>query len=314
MNKILIFLFILLILYLLSKKNKKKIYENLEVENSLTREWHDSNEQCLKKNNHNCEENLDCIWDNNLDNCISRNSKACETYNNNYLDSNPYQKKIHCQKMGCNLINLENGKTKCVNNIYNNHHEYCQDVFNKNECVNKNECKWVNLKCIPKNMNYNSICKKLNTPEFLLTNLCKKENNKNNQNCYVEVQRDVNDKIIPFTGITEFKKRKCQEEGCKTINIKNNDQNLCVSKDFKNEEDVCLNYYKDEKVSFSKCKEIGCNYYPNLNKEFNGICFSKELSNKNNNSINTKILCNSIKNSRFCNDIGCTFENSKCKN
>lgn len=312
MNKILIFLFVLLILFLLS--TKKTVYENLEIENSLTREWDDPNQECLKKNYDTCENSLDCIWDNNLNNCINRNSKICDSYNNNYLDSNPYQKKIYCQKMGCNLINLENGKTKCVNNIYNNHHEYCQDIFNKIDCVDKNECKWINLKCLPKNMNFNSTCRKLNTQEFLLESLCKKDINKNKQNCYVEAKRDFNDKIIPFTGISEFKKRMCQAEGCKTINIKNNNQNLCVSKEFEDEEDVCLNYYNGEKVSFSKCKEIGCNYYSNLNKEFNGLCFSEELSNKNNNNISTKIVCNSIKNPKFCNDIGCTFKDNKCEN
>ena len=83
MNKILIFLFVLLILFLLS--TKKTVYENLEIENSLTREWDDPNQECLKKNYDTCENSLDCIWDNNLNNCINRNSKICDSYNNNYF-------------------------------------------------------------------------------------------------------------------------------------------------------------------------------------------------------------------------------------
>jgi hypothetical protein len=321
MNKILVIIFILIIIFLLTSK-KKTIYENLEIEDSTTREWDDPNKECLEKNHKTCQENLNCVWNNHLNNCIKRgfvNSEidvesVCDIYNNDYLDSNPYHKKESCQKVGCNFINLDDGRNKCVSNFYNNHLEYCQNTFDKVDCHKKTDCNWTDSNCLPNNLDSNIVCRNFNTPDFLLKNLCKKDTPKNNYNCFVEVKRDINDLIIPYTGFNEFKKKKCEEVGCKTVNISKSELNLCVSNKLKTEEDICLNYYNGENVSYSKCKEIGCNYFQDLNKEYNGLCYSKQVSDRNDNQISTTILCNSIKDTKICKNIGCTFADNKCKN
>ena len=321
MSKFLLIILIFFIIILI--KPKKYIFETLEVENSTTREWSDPNEICLKRNSLNCQKSLDCTWNNHLDSCINKKiinnevdiENVCNIYNNKYLDSEPNYKKQLCKKIGCKFIEFDKG-TKCIANFYDNQLEHCSNIFDNYDCIKKKGCDWnMNLnKCIPNELNPNDFCKELNSQKFLKDNLCKKEVEKNRINCYVEIKRDENRRIIPFTGFNEFKKRKCDEIGCKSVNILNNNQNLCVSKDFKTEEEVCLNYHQGENVSYSKCKNIGCNYYPGLNKKYNGLCYSKKLSDKFDNQISSSILCESAKNSETCINIGCNFEDNKCKN
>lgn len=316
-----IFLLLLLIILLIKLFQKIKKKENMTntiiiSSDTTTTEWSDINQECLKRDENNCNIDENCVWKDDIKKCLENNFK-CELYNNDFLNLNYEKKKIHCENAGCKFtMDKQNGKLICIEPEYKNIKEVCYENTDILNCNSNKNCNWNNQlnKCLYKLENSDDYCKSFNSNEFKINNICRNENT-NKYNCYVDLKRDVNNFIIPFTGLNEFKKRKCRESGCKIINVRDSNTNICVNQTVEDDIDLCFNYFKDKPVSYYNCNQIGCSYYSGLNKEYGGLCYADRIAIENNNSINNNIICNQFTNDPYqCTKIGCKFEDGKCHN
>ena len=304
-----IFLVFLLLFYIISYKNKnmEPMTDSVDI---TTSEWYDHHNSCKKYSADSCEKNTDCIWSPYHDACLNKNkfNESCNIYNNNFLDNNPQLKNETCISIGCNNIKLNNSDKKiCVDPKFNSHSEYCDAALDNDDCDKKIKCIWNNSinKCLPHTNNLsNDICKNINSSNFKLSNKC--FNEKNFDNCYVTLERDNNSNIIPYTGLKSYRKYNCHKVGCQFIELSTNNNGLCVNKELKNEDDICINYYQNENIDMNKCHQIGCKYYSNLNKKYGGICISNNLKESNSN------ICNTFNNPIKCINMGCKYKNKKC--
>jgi len=302
----------LLLFYIISYKNKNK--ESMtDSKDITTSEWHDHHNVCKKYSIDICEKNTDCIWSQIHNNCLNINkfNESCNIYNNNFLDNNPQLKNKVCLSIGCNNVKLNNSDKKiCIDPIFNNHSEYCKSALDNNDCNKKIKCTWNNSisKCLSNAKNLpNNLCKNIDSTYFKLSNKC--FDKKNFENCYVKLKRDHNSNTIPYTGLKNYRKHSCQKAGCQFIELSTNNNGLCINKELTNDVDICLNYYNNEDININKCQKIGCKYYPNLNKQYGGLCISNDFTESKLNICN---YFNKFDDPAKCINMGCKYKDKKC--
>ena len=306
-NRIILYvLFFIAILMFLKSNLKEKMNNDI-----TTTIWNDPHKNCKNFEIENCQENKNCYWHEILQKCINFKHKKdpCNSYNNIFLNNDPDLKNIMCKSIGC-----KKNDNVCIQPLFKNHLEYCHESKNKNSCNQmKKKCLWndKNNICLSKNDKQLDFCKKFNSTNIKLDNKCVNKKSKNNfNNCYIDLKRNIfNKNIIPNTGLKSFRKHECQKAGCNFIDLVNQENGLCVSNDMKNEDDICINYYDNNKmINPLMCKKIGCNHYYGLNSKKGGICVSSNQIKKNNSEI-----CKSVGDIKKCIEIGCGFEQGKCR-
>ena len=303
---ILYFLFLILLFHIILKN---KIKENMS-DDITSIDWDDPHKNCKKINKDNCVNLKNCFWSNGLKKCINSNyfKNPCDSYNDNYLNQDSFLKKKMCKSIGCNF-----DKNTCFEKKFKNHQDYCFKSKDEDAClISKDNCYWdkKNKMCLSNDKQAIDFCNKFNDPNIKTNNKCVIKDIKNNfSNCYVNLKRDTFTKdYIPHTGLKDYRKNQCKKFGCNFIESAEIENGLCVTNDIKNQDDICLNYYKEnEKINPTKCKQIGCihNYF--LNKDNGGICLSKYQNKRSKTQI-----CKSINDIKKCIKIGCVLKQGKC--
>ena len=300
----------ILILIAISTFFNFKVIENM-IDNITTVDWSDPHKECKSLFIDNCQENKNCFWHKNLQKCVNYKNRRnpCDSYNNKFLNNDPYLKNKMCKSIGC----IKNDKI-CLDPLFKNHLEYCYQSKNKDTCnLMKQKCLWneENNICLSKNDKPLDFCKQFNDINIKYNAKCINKKFRNNfNNCYIDLKRNIfTQDVIPNTGLKSFRKLECEKAGCNFLDLVNQENGLCVSKDLKDEENMCINYYDSSKrINPPMCKKIGCNHYYGLNRKNGGICVSSKQIAKGKSEI-----CKAITNVKKCIEFGCGFEQGRCR-